>query len=136
MIKVGRAFGVSLILATQRPDKDSLPTGVSGNVSIRFYLKVAGQVENDMILGTSSYQNGLRATTLRPEIDAGIGYLVGASATPQVIRAAYLDQPATEHIAQGSRAAREAAGTLTGHAIGAQPERGPHRPRNLSLIHI
>ncbi|MDU0372909.1 FtsK/SpoIIIE domain-containing protein, partial [Hymenobacter endophyticus] len=57
IIKLGRALGVVLILATQRPDKDSLPTGISGNVSIRFALRVAGQVENDMILGTSAYKN-------------------------------------------------------------------------------
>ena len=30
VIKLGRALAVFLILATQRPDKDSLPTGVSG----------------------------------------------------------------------------------------------------------
>ena len=33
IIKIGPAFGVVLIIATQRPDKASLPTGVSGNVS-------------------------------------------------------------------------------------------------------
>jgi len=71
IIKIGRAFAVFLVLATQRPDKDSLPTGVSGNVSIRFCLKVAGQVENDMVLGTSAYKNGVRATTFRPKVDAG-----------------------------------------------------------------
>jgi S-DNA-T family DNA segregation ATPase FtsK/SpoIIIE len=73
VIKIGPAFGVILVIATQRPDKASLPTGVSGNVSTRFCLKVTGQVENDMILGTSAYKNGLRSTTFRPEIDAGIG---------------------------------------------------------------
>ena len=56
IIKIGRALGVFLVLATQRPDKESLPTGVSGNVSTRFCLKVAGQVENDMILGTVGVQ--------------------------------------------------------------------------------
>ena len=38
IIKLGRALGVILILATQRPDKDSLPTGVSANVGIRGQL--------------------------------------------------------------------------------------------------
>jgi DNA segregation ATPase FtsK/SpoIIIE, S-DNA-T family len=48
-----------LIIATQRPDKASLPTGVSGNVSTRFCLKVMGQVENDMILWGSITGSGL-----------------------------------------------------------------------------
>ena len=118
IIKIGRALGVSLILATQRPDKDSLPTGVSGNVSTRFCLKVAGQVENDMILGTSAYKNGARATTFRPKIDAGLGYLKGEENTPQVVRTYYLNNADTERAAKRARAIREAAGTLSGVALG------------------
>jgi DNA segregation ATPase FtsK/SpoIIIE, S-DNA-T family len=116
VIRMGPAFGIILNLATQRPDKASLPTGVSGNVSIRFCLKVMGQTENDMILGTSAYKNGIRATTFRPEIDAGIGYLLGAGPAAQVVKTCYLDMPATERVAARARALREAAGTLTGVA--------------------
>ncbi|MFE7174241.1 FtsK/SpoIIIE domain-containing protein [Streptomyces sp. NPDC057616] len=122
IIKLGRALGVILVLATQRPDKDSLPTGISGNVSIRFALKVAGQVENDMILGTSAYKNGVRATSFRPEIDAGNGYLAGATALPVVVRTAYLDDNATHAIAQRAHALRKAEGTLSGHALGEEAE--------------
>ena len=118
IIKIGRALGVSLILATQRPDKDSLPTGVSGNVSTRFCLKVAGQIENDMILGTSAYKNGARATTFRPKVDAGLGYLKGEEGVPQVVRASYLNSDDTERVAKRARAIREAAGTLSGVALG------------------
>ncbi|MET7658038.1 FtsK/SpoIIIE domain-containing protein [Streptomyces sp. NPDC005463] len=122
IIKLGRALGVILVLATQRPDKESLPTGISGNVSIRFALRVAGQVENDMILGTSAYKNGVRATSFRPEIDAGNGYLAGASTLPVVVRTAYLDDPATNAIAQRALALRKAEGTLSGHALGQDAE--------------
>jgi DNA segregation ATPase FtsK/SpoIIIE, S-DNA-T family len=117
IIKIGPAFGVFLALATQRPDRDSLPTGVSGNVSDRLCHKVMGQVENDMVLGTSSYKNGIRATTFRAEVDAGIGYYVGGTA-PQVVRAFYLNLPATERVAVRARALRESAGTLSGVAAG------------------
>ncbi|MEU8547814.1 cell division protein FtsK [Streptomyces roseoverticillatus] len=122
IIKLGRALGVILVLATQRPDKDSLPTGISGNVSIRFCLRVAGQVENDMILGTSAYKNGVRATAFRPEIDAGNGYLAGAAPLPVVVRTAYLDDPATNAIAQRALALRKAEGTLSGFALGEESE--------------
>jgi S-DNA-T family DNA segregation ATPase FtsK/SpoIIIE len=127
VIKLGRALGVTLVLATQRPDKESLPTGISGNVSIRFCLRVAGQVENDMILGTSAYKNGVRATQFRPETDAGNGYLAGATALPVVVRTAYLDDHATDAIAQRALALRKAVGTLSGHALGeeAQQAAGP-----------
>ncbi|MFI9561767.1 cell division protein FtsK, partial [Nonomuraea endophytica] len=122
IIKLGRALGVVLILATQRPDKDSLPTGISANVSIRFCLRVAGQIENDMILGTSAYKNGIRATVFVPEADAGTGYLVGATPMPKVVKSAYLDTPATQRIADRALALRQAAGTLSGYALGQEPD--------------
>ena len=117
VIRTGPAFGVILVIATQRPDAKSLPTGVSGNASCRLCFKVMGQVENDMILGTSAYKNGIRATTFRPQRDAGIGYL-SAAAMPQVVRCSYLDMHAAERVAVRARALREAAGTLSGAALG------------------
>ena len=130
IIKIGPAFGVFLILATQRPDKESLPTGVTGNVSTRFCLKVMGQIENDMILGTSAYKNGIRATTFRPEIDAGLGYLSRRESAPQVVRTYYLNMPATERVAKRARQLREAAGTLSGVALGqADDDARARRPR-------
>ncbi|MCK2221918.1 cell division protein FtsK [Actinomadura sp. ATCC 31491] len=122
IIKLGRALGVILVLATQRPDKDSLPTGISANVTIRFCLRVAGQLENDMILGTSAYKNGIRATVFQPGTDAGIGYLLGATPMPKVVRTAYLDTPATQRIADRAHALRANAGALSGHALGETPE--------------
>ena len=118
IIKIGPAFGVFLILATQRPDAKSLPTGISANVSQRFCLKVMDQIANDMVLGTSAYKTGLRSTTFRAVTDAGLGYQVGAAAHAQVVRAYYLNLPATEKIAARARALREAAGTLSGVALG------------------
>jgi S-DNA-T family DNA segregation ATPase FtsK/SpoIIIE len=120
-------MGVILILATQRPDRDSLPTGISANVSTRFCLKVMGQWENDAILGTSSYKNGIRATTFRPGVDAGLGYLIGEQPA-QVCRTYFLDVAAAKVAVARARAVRERAGTLTGYAAGqdtAEPARDP-----------
>ena len=124
IIKRGPALGIILVLATQRPDAQSLPKGISANVGIRFCLRVMDQPANDMVLGTSAYKAGIRATTFGPR-DRGIGYLVGASDDPQIVRSAYLDGPATERIMVRARAARLAAGTLSGHALGeVQPTAG------------
>jgi S-DNA-T family DNA segregation ATPase FtsK/SpoIIIE len=124
IIRRGPAAGVILALATQRPDKDSLPTGVSANVSIRFCLRVEGQLENDMILGTSAYRNGLRATTFT-SADLGVGYLKGHAPDPTVCRTDYVDGDAAERIAQRARALREDADRLTGYAAGDRPEAAP-----------
>src|SRR5690606_32947095 len=71
VIKLGRAYGVILLLGTQRPDAKSLPTGITANVNTRFCLAVMDQLANDMILGTSAYKNGYRATQFEPGRDAG-----------------------------------------------------------------
>lgn len=89
VVKLGRALGVVLLLATQRPDKESLPTGVSANVNTRFCLRVMGQTENDMILGTSMYKNGVRSTQWTDR-DLGWGWLVGAG-DPTACRTFWLD---------------------------------------------
>jgi S-DNA-T family DNA segregation ATPase FtsK/SpoIIIE len=117
IIKRGPAMGVYLVLATQRPDKDSMPTGISANVGIRFCLRVMGQVENDMVLGTSAYRNGIRATTFTRN-DRGIGYLVGEADDPQIVRTYYIDRNTADRVAERARAARMAAGTLAGYAAG------------------
>ena len=124
LIKLGPAVGIILILATQRPDKDSLPTGISANVGIRFCLRVMDQIANDMILGTSRYKTGVRATTFTTR-DKGIGYLVGASDDPQITRGFYLDGPAADKIGDRARALRLARDGLTGYAAGQATGREP-----------
>ena len=111
----GPAAGIIVIASTQRPDAKSLPRGIASNAAWRFCLKVAGQVENDMTLGTSSYKNGVRATMFSRS-DKGVGYLAGEGDDPVIVRTAYLDAKAAETIASRARVARLASGRITGHA--------------------
>jgi DNA segregation ATPase FtsK/SpoIIIE, S-DNA-T family len=117
LVKRGPAAGMTLVLATQRPDAKSLPTGISANAVLRFCLKVMGHLENDMVLGTSMHKTGIRATMFSRR-DRGIGYLAGEGDDPQIARTFYIDGPTAETIVTRARAARERAGTLTGHAAG------------------
>jgi S-DNA-T family DNA segregation ATPase FtsK/SpoIIIE len=117
VIRLGRAYGIIIILATQRPDKDSLPSAVRGIVTARFCLQVPDQVANDMILGTGAYSAGYNAVTFRPKTDAGLGWLKGGE-SPAVVRTYYLDLPAAERVAARARGIREQAGALSGHALG------------------
>ncbi|GAA3636306.1 hypothetical protein [Microlunatus ginsengisoli] len=119
--KRGPAAGIMFLLATQRVDAKSLPTGFSSNPVLRFCLKVTGQTENDMVLGTSMYKVGIRATMFA-RTDRGVGYLAGEGDEPVIVRTAYLDAPAAEAVAARARAARLAAGLLTGHAAGIDPD--------------
>ncbi|MBT2381483.1 cell division protein FtsK [Streptomyces sp. ISL-111] len=117
LVKRGPATGIVLLLATQRPDAKALPTGISANASARWCLKVMGQLENDMVLGTSSYKRGIRATMFSWK-DKGIHYFVGEGSDARIVSSVYVDAPTAEVIGLRARRLREAAGTLTGHAAG------------------
>lgn len=117
LVKRGPAAGISLILATQRPDAKSIPTGVSANAVLRFCLKVMGWRENDMVLGDGQHGNGIKATMFSRR-DRGIGFLAGEGDDPAIARAFYIDGPTAERIVSRARTAREKAGTITGHAAG------------------
>jgi S-DNA-T family DNA segregation ATPase FtsK/SpoIIIE len=124
LVKRGPATGIVLLLATQRPDAKSLPTGISANAVLRMCLKVMGQTENDMVLGTSSYRNGVRATMFS-FADKGIFYFAGEGQSPRIVRGFELDAPAAEKIVARARALRERAGNLSGHALGHEPDTAP-----------
>ncbi|MFI6073820.1 cell division protein FtsK [Actinoplanes sp. NPDC051343] len=111
VIKLGRALGIVILIGTQIPDKDSLPTGITRNVNSRFCLSVADQTANDMILGTSAYKQGLRATVFQPVIEAGWGVLRGFGKAESV-RSFYVDTTAAARIVAQAVALRTAAGTL------------------------
>lgn len=117
LAKRGPAAGIIVILATQRPDAKSLPTGISSNAVLRFCLRVADQTANDMVMGTSSYKAGIRATMFSRS-ETGVGYLAGEGDDPRITRVAYVDAPTAEAIAARARAGRIAAGLLTGEALG------------------
>ncbi|MFC8258380.1 cell division protein FtsK [Streptomyces sp. NPDC057291] len=117
LVKRGPATGIVLLLATQRPDAKALPTGISANASARWCLKVMGQLENDMVLGTSSYKRGIRATMFSWK-DKGIHYFVGEGSDARIVSSVYVDAPTAEVIGLRARRLREAAGTLSGHALG------------------
>jgi S-DNA-T family DNA segregation ATPase FtsK/SpoIIIE len=111
VIKLGRALGVILLLGTQIPDKDSLPTGITRNVNTRFCLSVADQIANDMILGTSAYKIGHRATVFQPVVEAGWGILSGLG-KPGARRSFYVNTADAEKVIARAIAARVEAGTM------------------------
>ena len=128
VMRLGRAYGIIVELATQRPDKTSVPTEISGIVTARFCLNVPDWQGNDMILGTGQYSAGYNACLFRPKTDAGLGWLK-ADGAPQIVRTYYLDLPATERITARARVMREHAGVLAGYALG--EDVAPAAPRDV-----
>lgn len=126
LVKRGPALGMLIILATQRPDAKSIPTGISANAVMRICLKVMGQVENDMVLGTSQYKAGIRATMFSFD-DKGVAYFAGEGAAPRIIRMQGFDLDPSKQIVARARVMREHAGRITGYALGEDQEAGDAR---------
>lgn len=108
IVKRCRSLGIHLIPATQRIDKESIPKGISSNISNRMALAVQSHVETDLILGTGAYSRGARPTLFVPPADdvnpwAGWGYLAGRD---QPVRANYIDNPTAEAIVARALAMR------------------------------
>ena len=121
-IKLFRALGIWLILGTQIPDKDSLPPGITRNINTRFCLSVADQIANDMILGTSMYKLGYRATVFEPVTEAGWGILAGIG-KPGARRSFSIDNDQAAKVMARAIEARAAAGVLPAPADDPGPAR-------------
>ncbi|MFC9340676.1 cell division protein FtsK [Streptomyces sp. NPDC057020] len=122
LVKRGPALGIVTLFGTQRPDAKSLPTGISANAILRFCLKVMGQPANDMVLGTSMYKSGYRATMFSRS-DRGICWMAGEGDDPRIVASAFVDAVAAEQVVTRARKAREEYGNVTGHAIGKGPDK-------------
>ncbi|MEU7120378.1 cell division protein FtsK [Streptomyces zaomyceticus] len=122
LVKRGPALGIVTLFGTQRPDAKSLPTGISANAILRFCLKVMGQPANDMVLGTSMYKSGYRATMFSRS-DRGICWMAGEGDDPRIVASAFVDAVAAEQVVTRARKAREDYGNVTGHAIGKGPDK-------------
>jgi S-DNA-T family DNA segregation ATPase FtsK/SpoIIIE len=112
LIRKARAYGIILILTTQRPDKNSVPKPISDNAILRFCLAVTGHLANNLILGTGAYARGIRATMFDPQHDAGTGWLARSALNAQIVRAAFITQAEAHAIGQRAKALRIAAGTM------------------------
>ena len=121
VVRRGPAVGIIVMLATQRPDSNSIPTGISSSLALRFCLRVTDHTTNDIVLGTGAYRSGYRANNFTRR-DLGVAYMAGEEADAIVVRSAYVDTLAAQDIAQRARAAKVATGRLTGHAAGQATE--------------
>jgi DNA segregation ATPase FtsK/SpoIIIE, S-DNA-T family len=74
-----RRYGITLLLATQPPTKDSIPKEVTRNVSCGLAFSVGDHVANDGLLGRGKYRGGMRATDLRMKADRGTCVAVGVT---------------------------------------------------------
>jgi phosphoglycolate phosphatase-like HAD superfamily hydrolase len=98
LIARGRAAGVTVLAATQRPSSDIVPTSVRDLFGFRWALRCATRDASDTILGTGWAAEGYSAADIDPA-SRGVGYLLHEGGVPVRLRAAYLDDHALDQLA-------------------------------------
>jgi S-DNA-T family DNA segregation ATPase FtsK/SpoIIIE len=123
LVRKGPAAGIVVILATQRPDSNTIPSRLRAVLGSRFALRVMDWRDSNIVLGEQMNTRGYDASTLLPS-HKGVGILrpdgetAGADTLATTVRTYYMPNTEWRTICARGRALREAAGTLTGHAAG------------------
>jgi len=93
LVARGRAAGLIVVAATQRPSSDIVPTSLRDLFAYRWALACANDASSDIILGDGYANAGYSAATIDLDGHAGVGYLLAESRrTPRLFRAAYLSR--------------------------------------------
>jgi S-DNA-T family DNA segregation ATPase FtsK/SpoIIIE len=93
LVARGRAAGLIVVAATQRPSSDIVPTSLRDLFAYRWALACANDASSDVILGDGYANAGYSAATIDLDGHAGVGYLLAENRrTPRLFRAAYLSR--------------------------------------------
>jgi S-DNA-T family DNA segregation ATPase FtsK/SpoIIIE len=124
LAKKGPAAGIVLVLATQRPDSKTIPSGLRAVVGSRFALRVMDWRDSNIVLGDQMNTRGYDSSRLLAS-HKGVGILrpdgdtqAGADVLALTVRTYYMPNEDWQVICQRGRALRDEEGTLTGHAAG------------------
>ncbi len=98
LISRGRAAGMIVVAATQKPSNDIVPTFVRDLFSFRMALRCTTPEASDTILGQGWAKAGYSAATLEPTL-RGVGFLLAEGAVPVKLRTHYLDDDAVATLA-------------------------------------
>ncbi|MFC5140535.1 FtsK/SpoIIIE domain-containing protein [Actinomycetospora rhizophila] len=89
LVARGRAAGVIVIAATQRPSSDIIPTSLRDLFGYRWAFRCTTDASSDIVLGHGWAARGHSAAVIAPE-DKGIGLLLAEGGEPQRIKSAFL----------------------------------------------
>jgi DNA segregation ATPase FtsK/SpoIIIE, S-DNA-T family len=103
LVARGRAAGIIVVAATQRPSADIIPTSLRDLFGYRWAFRCTTDASSDVILGHGWASEGYTAADIDPAA-RGVGWLIAEGGIPKRMKAAYLsdDQAArlAEHAAQ------------------------------------
>ncbi len=105
LVSRGRAAGIIVLAATQKPSADVVPTSIRDLFGFRWAMRCSTPQASDTILGSGWASSGYSATDVDPA-SRGVGYLLHEGGTPQRIRSYYLDDSSLASLSQRAEALR------------------------------
>jgi DNA segregation ATPase FtsK/SpoIIIE, S-DNA-T family len=111
LVARGRAAGIIVVAATQRPSADIIPTSLRDLFGYRWAFRCTTDASSDVILGHGWAAEGYTAADIDPTT-RGVGWLIAEGGIPRRMKAAYLSDD------QATRLAEHAAWLRTRAALG------------------
>lgn len=93
LVSRGRAAGIVVLAATQKPDHEIVPTWVRDLFGYRWALRCTTKEASDTVLGSGWASQGFSAASVAPE-QRGVGFLLAEGGVPVKLRTFYLDDTA------------------------------------------
>jgi S-DNA-T family DNA segregation ATPase FtsK/SpoIIIE len=98
LIARGRAAGVILILATQRPSHQVIDPSMRDLFGYRWAFRCTTDSSSDVVLGQGWAAEGYTAASIDP-LARGVGWLLSETGVPRRIKAAYLEDHHIHYLA-------------------------------------
>ena len=89
LVARGRAAGIIVVAATQRPSADIIPTSLRDLFGYRWAFRCSTEASSTSSSGTAGPTQGYSATEIDPQA-RGVGWLSAEDGIPRRIKAAYL----------------------------------------------
>jgi S-DNA-T family DNA segregation ATPase FtsK/SpoIIIE len=110
LVARGRAVGIIVAAATQRPSSKIIDTDLRDLFAWRFAGRCTTDSSSDIVLGHGWEKKGWSANTISPN-NPGAGLLIAENGSPQLVKIAYLDDRTCAAIAAYAATLRAAAAT-------------------------
>ncbi|HZM81245.1 MAG TPA: FtsK/SpoIIIE domain-containing protein [Candidatus Limnocylindrales bacterium] len=108
LVARGRAVGIIVAAATQRPSSDIIPTSLRDLFAWRFAGRCTTDSSSDIVLGHGWAAKGWSANTISPT-NQGAGLLIAEGGIPQLVKTAYLTDADCARIARHAAMLRASA---------------------------
>lgn len=105
LVSRGRAAGIIVLAATQKPSADVIPTSIRDLFGFRWAMRCSTPQASDTILGSGWASAGYSASDVDPA-SRGVGYLLHEGGIPQRLRSYYLDDSSLKSISSRAEALR------------------------------